>query len=586
MTALVRALYHRYFARTNLIIANSSLFFPGSKASFSSVAELSPPSSIVPVKQLRPIFRSSESVIRSESNSTSLVDEVTWFGLHAGLRLALSELGITRPTEIQRTAIPELLKGRDALLSASTGTGKTLAYLLPVAHRLKEDESQKAIITREGRPRALIVVPTRELALQVGSVAKRLCHTAKFSCAVLVGGRKEGWQKETLAKRNDMLVATVGRLQKALNNDWLSLADVRFVVIDEADTMLSDISFRRRTEDSAPSSVRPSQNQSSKSGAFASEVLSVLRPVLRSIKEANEATAALAEVTGDARRLALKGGGEDLQRVQVVLAGATIPENAVEAVRRIFPNAQPVTSSCAHRVPTRLQQSFVRIDGDPNSKHDALLRAITDLLNADSSARVLVFCNTIGSARSTGHFLGDQGGYSVASLHGGIPPKLRQSEYELFLSGKCNVLVCTDAAARGLDFPNAQISVVLFDFPLNSVEYLHRAGRAARAGRDGKVISLVGRRDIVLATSIERATKEGRDMSSLSASKASYVPSKQRGVFQAKLEYVEKVRTARSLGLRRPERPIELGGIMSKDTAITRPTGATGRLRSPKTHSR
>jgi len=546
----------------------------------------SPPS----IRQLRPIFRSPESTSRDRIESTpstpSPVDEDTWFGLHAGLRLALAELGIARPTEIQRSAIPELLKGRDALLSASTGTGKTLAYLLPVAHRIKEDEAQKAIITREGRPRALIVVPTRELALQVGSVAKRLCHTAKFSCAVLVGGRKEGWQKETLAKRNDMLVATVGRLQKALDNDWLSLADVRFVVIDEADTMLSDISFRRRAEDSLRTSGNSSQTQPSKSGAFASEVLSVLRPVLRSIKEANEATAALAEVTGDARRLALKGGGEDLQRVQVVLAGATIPESAVEAVRRIFPNAQPVTSSCAHRVPTRLQQSFVRIDGDPNSKHDALLRAITDLLNADSSARVLVFCNTIGSARSTGHFLGEQGGYSVASLHGGIPPKLRQSEYELFLSGKCNVLVCTDAAARGLDFPNAQISVVLFDFPLNSVEYLHRAGRAARAGRDGKVISLVGRRDVVLATSIERATTEGRDMSNLSASKASYVPSKQRGVFQAKLEYVAKVQTARSLGLRRPERPIELGGVMSRDTAVTRPLGATGRLRSPKTHSR
>lgn len=581
--ALVRALFHvRKFSRMIYIKGG---FFRG----FAS--EQNP--SII--RQLRPIFRSPESASRdriestsstttsstttTSSSSSSPVDEDTWFGLHAGLRLALAELGIARPTEIQRSAIPELLKGRDALLSASTGTGKTLAYLLPVAHRIKEDEAQKAIITREGRPRALIVVPTRELALQVGSVAKRLCHTAKFSCAVLVGGRKEGWQKETLAKRNDMLVATVGRLQKALDNDWLSLADVRFVVIDEADTMLSDISFRRRAENS-------SQTQPSKSGAFASEVLSVLRPVLRSIKEANEATAALAEVTGDARRLALKGGGEDLQRVQVVLAGATIPENAVEAVRRIFPNAQPVTSSCAHRVPTRLQQSFVRIDGDPNSKHDALLRAITDLLNADSSARVLVFCNTIGSARSTGHFLGEQGGYSVASLHGGIPPKLRQSEYELFLSGKCNVLVCTDAAARGLDFPNAQISVVLFDFPLNSVEYLHRAGRAARAGRDGKVISLVGRRDVVLATSIERATMEGRDMSSLSASKASYVPSKQRGVFQAKLEYVEKVRTARSLGLRRPERPIELGGVMSRDTAVTRPLGATGRLRSPKTHSR
>lgn len=579
MTALCRALFHiRSFIRFN----NQTRFFSLETSSQNSVGSFHED---VIIKQVRPYVRTPYSEVRNNTRSLSPlpVDETTWFGLHAGLRIALSELGIMNPTEIQRSAIPELMKGRDALLSASTGTGKTLAYLLPVAHRLKEDEAQKAIITREGRPRALVVVPTRELALQVGSVAKRLCHTAKFSCAVLVGGRKEGWQKETLAKRNDMLVATVGRLQKALDNDWLSLADVRFVVIDEADTMLSDISFRRRIDNSSESN---SNTMNNKSGAFASEVLSVLRPVLRSIKEANDATAALAEVTGDARRLALRGGGEDLQRVQVVLAGATIPENAVESVRRIFPNAQPVTSSCAHRVPLRLQQSFVRIDGDPNSKHDAVLRAITDLLNADSFARVLVFCNTIGSARSTGHFLGEQGGYSVASLHGGIPPKLRQSEYERFLSGKSNVLVCTDAAARGLDFPNTQISVVLFDFPLNSVEYLHRAGRAARAGRDGKVISLVGRRDVVLATSIERATKDGRDMSSLSTSKASYVPSKQRGVFQAKLEYVAKVRTARSLGLRRPARPHVLGGILSNDSSVTRPRGVTGRLRSPKTRER
>jgi membrane protease YdiL (CAAX protease family) len=114
---------------------------------------------------------------------------------------------------------------------------------------------------------------------------------------------------------------------------------------------------------------------------------------------------------------------------------------------------------------------------------------------------VLVFCNTVPSARSTAHFLGEQGGLTVASLHGGIPPRLRQSEYELFLRGGASVLVCTDAAARGLDFPGARsVSVVLFDFPLNAVEYLHRAGRAARAGRDGAVVSLVARRDLVLAT--------------------------------------------------------------------------------------
>jgi superfamily II DNA/RNA helicase len=276
-----------------------------------------------------------------------------------------------------------------------------------------------------------------------------------------------------------------------------------------------------------------------------------------------------------------------VQGVQVVLAGATMPPAAVAAVRRAFPNATPVASACAHRIPPRLRQSFVRVGGDPQAKHEALLRIMAGLLpgagaSAGAGARgdgegdgdgatrsapgsggptkVLVFCNTVPSARSTAHFLGAQGGLTVASLHGGIPPRLRQSEYELFLRGDASVLVCTDAAARGLDFPGARVSVVLFDFPLNSVEYLHRAGRAARAGRDGAVVSLVARRDLVLATALEHAARAGADMAALSADKAAYVAPRQLATFHAKREYSAKLRLARETGGRKPRRPEELSG--------------------------
>jgi hypothetical protein len=173
---------------------------------------------------------------------------------------------------------------------------------------------------------------------------------------------------------------------------------------------------------------------------------------------------------------------------------------------------------------------------------------------------VLVFCNTVPSARSTAHFLGERGGYAVASLHGGIPPRLRQSEYELFLSGRSRVLVCTDAASRGLDFPGKTTRVVMFDFPLNAVEYLHRAGRAARAGRAGRVVGLVGRRDVVLATAIERAARDGADVTGLSSDAQDYVPPAQLPTFRAKRDYERRVELAAASGQRRPPRPAELDG--------------------------
>jgi superfamily II DNA/RNA helicase len=469
-----------------------------------------------------------------------------WFNLDEGLRRGLAELGLAAPTEAQLAAIPALLAGRDVLLTAATGTGKTLAYLLPLVHRLKADESERGIVARPGRPRALILAPTRELALQIGAVSKRLSHTARFSAGILVGGRKETWQKEMFERPVDLLIATPGRLAQALENEWASLADVRYFVADEADTLLED----------GP-------------GGFGPDVRHLLEPLAKSSAKRESALRQIGEEASSAAAAeaqAMSAG--DLQAVQVCLAGATLPPRAARAARSLFPNLVPVAAASTHRLPPALEQRFIRVGGEPDAKHRALLMALRPLLAPDyetpagsedgagqktrdedadndggwgalddsnrgarasssssssssgASSRVLVFCNTLPSARSTAHYLGEQG-YRVASLHGGIPPKLRHDEYGLFQSGSCKVLVATDAAARGLDFPGLDV-VVLFDFPLNSVEYIHRAGRAARAGRRGLCVSLVAKRDVVLATALQRAGTSNDDLSRLSSARADY----------------------------------------------------------------
>ena len=163
----------------------------------------------------------------------------TWFSLRAGLRSALVTLGISRPTRVQEAAIPQALAGAHVLIASATGEGKTLAFLLPLAHRLKEAEVQRGVVARAGRPRAIVVSPTRELALQTARVAKALAHVEKFSVSTLVGGMDEREQRtRILARPTDVLIATPGRLAAATRDGWLSLADVRVVALDEVDTLL------------------------------------------------------------------------------------------------------------------------------------------------------------------------------------------------------------------------------------------------------------------------------------------------------------------------------------------------------------
>lgn len=560
------------------------------------------------------------------------VSEKLWFSLFEGLRVALSEMGITQPSEIQRLAIPAILSGKDVVLSAATGTGKTLSYLLPMAHKLKVEELENGITARPGRPRAIVLAPTRELALQITSVAKELCHKAKFSVGVLVGGRKERWQREMCEKPVDLMIGTPGRFIQAIDRGWITLNDVRLVAIDESDVMINADQNETGFTRDMHRIIRPLQLASERRKQEAQEVFSSMDSAPSSQysisldKSANTGTSEENIPFPVASFLAARNTSQSFLyplavKTQFICAGATMNTRAVQTARDLIPTLEVVATASTLRPPVTLEQKFIRVGGGPNAKHTYLREALEAILptsmtrpsdsfvddddyemlddNVENdsgsfdvqqqardfaqslahsgktklpkNARVIVFCNSVSSCRSTAHFIGELG-YKIACLHGEIPPRLRQSEYTLFNDKQCSVLVATDASARGLDFQDVS-HVILFDFPSSPAEYLHRVGRTARGNNPGVAISFVTKKDAPLALAIERASAEsitsrnrrnrrqstdlepssaddefaadtvstqnlpvtGVDFTTFSSSKYDYVPPKLRGEYKAAL---------------------------------------------------
>mmetsp|Transcript_34078 Transcript_34078/g.55196 ORF Transcript_34078/g.55196 Transcript_34078/m.55196 type:complete len:565 (-) Transcript_34078:155-1849(-) len=389
------------------------------------------------------------------STKPAEVSSFSSLGLRSEVVNAVNGLGISTPTDIQEKAIPQILKGKDVVLFAQTGTGKTLGYLLPVIDQLRQEEESGEITRLENRPRALVIVPNRELALQVLSVGKSLSHLVKFRSIALIGGQKEKPQTTALSIPHDLLIATPGRLLEHRKKGHVFFTQVRHVVIDEADTLLD--------------------------AEFFKEVKELITPI--------------------------KGNMEHReQETQFIFASATLSSQVKSLLKQEFPVATVIEAKGAHRNVKHLRQSFV--DVPVNGKQEALLTAIRN----SSAQHVLVFCNTISSARSTEHFLRESG-HSTANYHGGILPREREAEFGKFQSGQARILVCTDIASRGLD--TTQVShVIMFDFPRSAIDYIHRAGRTGRAGSIGLVTNLVTKHDKPLVAAIQRANKADRDITS------------------------------------------------------------------------
>ncbi|MGN6609039.1 MAG: DEAD/DEAH box helicase [Jatrophihabitans sp.] len=354
--------------------------------------------------------------------------------LSAELVQALDELGYEEPTPIQREAIPAVLSGRDVVGQAATGTGKTAAFTLPLLQR---------IIPGGEAPQALVLVPTRELAIQVAEATQRYGRKLGTRVLAVYGGQPIGRQIRALEAGVDVVVATPGRAIDHLTRKTVSFDDLRVVVLDEADEMLDM--------------------------GFAEDVEAILGAV------------------PDGR--------------QTVLFSATLPARIDRLVSQHLHD--PVRIRIA-RERTPAETARVRqVAYIVARQHKA--SALGRILDIESPTAAVVFCRTREEVDTLSQTLGARG-YRAEALHGGMTQDQRDRVMARVRNRTAELLIATDVAARGLDIDHLT-HVVNFDVPTDTDAYVHRIGRVGRAGREGVAVTLVEPRQHRLLKSIEKATK-------------------------------------------------------------------------------
>ena len=355
-------------------------------------------------------------------------------GLRPELLQALSALGYEEPTPIQQEAIPPLVEGRDLLGQAATGTGKTAAFALPVLQRLSAHR-------RDRQPVALVLVPTRELAVQVSEALHRYGKDLGARVLPVYGGAPIVRQLRSLESGVDVVVATPGRALDLLNRGSLRLNEVVTVVLDEADEML-DMGFAEDLE-------------------------------------------AILDETPETR--------------QTVLFSATMPRRLDSLARRHLNEPVRITIGREKAEPgeaPRVRQTAYVV---PRAAKPAALGRILDV---ESPTAAIVFCRTREEVDSLTETLNGRG-YRAEALHGGMSQEQRDRVMGRLRGGTADLLVATDVAARGLDIEQLT-HVVNYDVPSAPESYVHRIGRVGRAGREGVAITLAEPREHRMLKTIER----------------------------------------------------------------------------------
>jgi ATP-dependent RNA helicase DeaD len=360
-------------------------------------------------------------------------------GLGPEIVRALTALGYEEPTPIQRAAIPVLLAGRDLLGQAATGTGKTAAFALPLLQRVAG-----AALERNA-PQALVLVPTRELAMQVAEAVHRYGKEQRASVLPIYGGQSIVQQLRALDRGVAIVVATPGRAIDHLQRGTMKLERVRMVVLDEADEML-DMGFAEELE--AILSRLPEEHQT-----------------------------ALFSATLPPRILGLAA------------AHLREPERIEIARERTAAGAVPRVRQVAYVVPRA---------------HKPL--ALARVLDMEAPASAIVFCRTRIEVDELTDAMNAHG-YRAEALHGGFAQEQRDRVMKRFRSSATDLLIATDVAARGLDIDHVT-HVVNYDVPTAPDVYLHRIGRTGRMGREGVAITLIDAREQRLLKSFQRVTQQ------------------------------------------------------------------------------
>jgi ATP-dependent RNA helicase DeaD len=356
-------------------------------------------------------------------------------GLSDSLLKTLTEIGYESPSPIQAACIPVLLDGRDIIGMAQTGTGKTAAFALPLMEQID---------VKVAKPQALILTPTRELAIQVAEALQSYAHGMPgFHVLPIYGGQSYTIQLKQLSRGAHVIVGTPGRVMDHLERKTLNLDSLKTLVLDEADEMLRM--------------------------GFIDDVEWILE--------------------------------RTPEKHQTALFSATMPEQIRRVAQKYLVEPREIKIKSATATVAAIRQVYWQVSG--MHKLDALTRILEVEEDFDAA---IIFVRTKTATVELADKLSARG-YAAAALNGDLNQQMRERVIEQLKSGALDIVIATDVAARGIDVPRVS-HVVNYDIPYDTEAYVHRIGRTGRAGRTGNAILFVAPREIRMLRTIERATRQ------------------------------------------------------------------------------
>jgi ATP-dependent RNA helicase DeaD len=354
-------------------------------------------------------------------------------GIEKSIVKALKETGIEQPFPIQESIIPLILKGEDVIGRSNTGTGKTAAFVLPMLSKLNPKNFLQA----------LILVPTRELAVQITSTINQLVKYSSLKSVAIYGGQNIQMQKKILNRGVNIVVATPGRLLDHMNQGTINLSKISFLVLDEADRML-DMGF-----------------------------IDDIKEILSYIDN----------------------------KKQICLFSATMPESIVQLAKEQMnsPKQISIEKTISQE---NINQSYLLLN-----ERDKFKQLVSTLkpISSEKDSHVIVFTATKQRARDLTYKLRDDD-FFVESIHGDLNQRQRESTLSRFRSKRFNILIATDVASRGLDIATVS-HIINYDIPDDAETYFHRIGRTARAGANGIALSFVSQHDMFTLRKIQNIAK-------------------------------------------------------------------------------
>lgn len=354
--------------------------------------------------------------------------------LHKRLQKALSVLGFEQATPVQEQTLPLAMTGKDLMVSAETGSGKTAAFLLPMLNHMHTTTSSQM------GTRGLVLVPSRELGLQVFKECEALARYTYIKSGLIVGGEDYRHQVNTLRKNPEIIIATPGRLIKHMKNGNHDFSDLEYLVLDEADRMLDM--------------------------GFGHDVLSIVE--------------------------------ECHAERQTFLFSATLEAHGLGKIAsRVLNDPTRLKLNSAQEKHANIHQQVILSDDLAHKE-----KQLVWLLQNETYDKALIFTNTKVRAKEFVGKIQVKG-LSVGVLHGDMEQRDRKRVMRLLQDGKINILIATDIAARGLDIKGVEL-VVNLEMARNGDDYIHRIGRTGRAGEQGQAISLIGPDEWNRMSGIER----------------------------------------------------------------------------------